>query len=243
MMSAGSPAGGASGGAPGTSEGLGAAASNGSGTSNLLTDFETAYEEAIGTLTKEDNVFDKSPETLNQELETKILKMSEMARKIETFFCQKRFLLHAHKPEYLLREEIQEMKTEINRKNELIRRHGEKITHWQALLQGEVQGVGGGGGAAAAVPTTSAGPDQPQIQQQQPPHHNTTVVRPGAPLQPGVGAPQGGFMPGNNYRMINPNRGGMPPHPHAPIGAGSPLAYLEKTASSIGVNQSPYGPR
>merc|ERR1712098_400565 len=104
----------------------------------------------------------------------------------------------------------------------------------------------GGGGSVAPAPNTSAaaGPEQPQQMQQQqqlPPHANT-VVRPGAPLQPGVGAPQGGFMPGNNYRMVNPNRGGgMPPH-HPPIGAGSPLAYLEKTASSIGANQSPYGP-
>lgn len=65
-MSAGSPAGAASGGGPGTSEGLVAGSSNGSGGSNLLTDFETAYEEAMGTLTKEDNVFDRSPETLNQ---------------------------------------------------------------------------------------------------------------------------------------------------------------------------------
>ena len=65
-MSGGSPAGSASG---TSAEGL-VSASHGSngghGGNNLLTDFETAYEEAMGTLIKEDNVFDRSPETLQQ---------------------------------------------------------------------------------------------------------------------------------------------------------------------------------
>jgi len=236
-MSGGSPAGSASGGgAP--PEGMVSSQANGNGGSNLLTDFGSAYEEAMGTLTKEDNVFDRSPETMQQELETKILRMSEMARKLETFFCQRRFLLHSHKPEYLLREDCQEIRQEILRKDELIRRHGDKLAHWQTVLS-DMQG-----GAAAAAVTASPASDQQPQQQQPPPPTTTTVMRPGAPLQPNVGAPQGGFMPrAHNYSMINPNpRGaGMHPHHHAPP-VGAPLAYLEKTATSIGSNQPPYGP-
>ena len=72
---------------------------------------------------------------------------------------------------------------EINRKNELIRRHGEKLAHWQSLLS-NMQGGGGGGSAtdtqpaaaAAAAPTTTAsGPEQQQMQPQQSTPHNTTV--------------------------------------------------------------------
>ena len=65
-MSGGSPAGSASG--TSAEAGLVSAShgSNGQGGNNLLTDFETAYEEAMGTLIKEDNVFDRSPETLQQ---------------------------------------------------------------------------------------------------------------------------------------------------------------------------------
>ena len=107
--------------------------------SNLLTEFEFAYEEAVGTLIREDNVFDRSPETLQEELETKILKMSEVARKLETFFCQKRLLLHSHEPEYNLSDENQELKREILRKDELIRRHSDKLSQWQAMLSGQVQ--------------------------------------------------------------------------------------------------------
>merc|ERR1712029_811035 len=167
-MSGGSPAGSASGGgAP--PEGMVSSQANGNGGSNLLTDFGSAYEEAMGTLTKEDNVFDRSPETMQQELETKILRMSEMARKLETFFCQRRFLLHSHKPEYLLREDCQEIRQEILRKDELIRRHGDKLSHWQTVLS-DMQG-----GAAAAAVTASPASDQ-QPQQQQPPPPNTTTV-------------------------------------------------------------------
>jgi len=221
--------------------------------SNLLTEFEFAYEEAVGTLIREDNVFDRSPETLQEELETKILKMSEVARKLETFFCQKRLLLHSHEPEYNLSDENQELKREILRKDELIRRHSDKLSQWQAMLSGQVQA----GNAPGNAPPTAAPPQapNPSLQsgppmggEQATPHQQPQVgVRPGAPLQPGIGAPQGGFVPGNNYRMINPANRGMhpgahPPHMGAQMGAGSPLAYLEKTASSIGANSSPYGP-
>lgn len=47
---------------------------------------------------------------------------------------------------------------------------------------------------------------------------------PGAPIQPGVGAPQGGFVPGNNYRMQA-----------VPMGShGDHLSYLEKTTTNVG---------
>ena len=68
-MSGGSPAGSASGaGGPPAPESMvtSQAANGAAGGSNLLTDFEEAYEEAMGTLTKEDNVFDRSPETMQQ---------------------------------------------------------------------------------------------------------------------------------------------------------------------------------
>ena len=39
---------------------------------------------------------------------------------------------------------------------------------------------------------------------------------PGAPMMPGAGAPQGGFVPGNNYRMQRP------PHMH------DPRSYMNK---------------
>ena len=48
--------------------------------SNLMTDLEEAYQEAVSTLTQEDTLFDRNPETLQQELDAKILKLTDTAR-------------------------------------------------------------------------------------------------------------------------------------------------------------------
>ena len=53
-------------------------------------------------------------------------------------------------------------------------------------------------------------------------NHPRPNVAPGAPMQPGIGAPQGGFVPGNNYRMQQP--GPMQ----------DPLTYLERTTTNVG---------
>lgn len=53
---------------------------------------------------------------------------------MEAFFLQKRFLLSALKPEMNVKEDISELKLELTRKEELLKRHYEKITVWQNLL-------------------------------------------------------------------------------------------------------------
>ena len=58
--------------------------------SNLLAEFEEAFKETMSTLTQEDSMFDRSTETLQHELEGKVLKFTELARQLETFFSQKR---------------------------------------------------------------------------------------------------------------------------------------------------------
>lgn len=63
------------------------------------------------------------------------MKFIDLARQMEAFFLQKRFLLSALKPELLLKEENLDLKHEITRKEELIRKHYEKIDEWKGLLQ------------------------------------------------------------------------------------------------------------
>uniref|UniRef100_S4PGG0 Mediator of RNA polymerase II transcription subunit 28 n=5 Tax=Pararge aegeria TaxID=116150 RepID=S4PGG0_9NEOP len=53
---------------------------------------------------------------------------------MEAFFLQKRFLLSAMKPELLVKEDNNELKCELQRKEELLARHYEKISQWQNLL-------------------------------------------------------------------------------------------------------------
>ena len=69
-----------------------------SNSNSLIAQFEKSYSETMATLTQEDFVYDKSPETLKAELDTKITKFTDLARQMETFFLQKQFLVYAHKP-------------------------------------------------------------------------------------------------------------------------------------------------
>lgn len=53
---------------------------------------------------------------------------------MEAFFLQKRFLLSALKPELVVKEDIYDLKLELTRKDDLIKRHYDKIAVWQNLL-------------------------------------------------------------------------------------------------------------
>lgn len=96
-------------------------------------------------LTKDDSVSSNSVsgggETLpvdkdevREEVEQVTLRFVDLARQVEAFFLQKRFLLSALKPETIVKEDIIDLRVELQRKEELIKRHYEKITVWQNLL-------------------------------------------------------------------------------------------------------------
>eukprot|EP00095_Tigriopus_kingsejongensis_P002923 maker-scaffold336_size202805-snap-gene-1.48 protein:Tk02923 transcript:maker-scaffold336_size202805-snap-gene-1.48-mRNA-1 annotation:"hypothetical protein TcasGA2_TC001173" len=201
---------------------------------SLVQDFEAGFASILGALTHEDagksgqDAPRLTGEALKQDQEEKMVHFMDLARDLEAFFLQKRMLLHAHKPELILREECTDMKQEMAKKDELIRRHYEKLGQWQALLQ-DMQGTSGPGASQGAGPPGlgQPGPGAPgsvaasSLTRTANPLHGPTG--PGAPIQPGVGAPQGGFVPGNNYRM------------QAPMGSnGDHLSYLEKTTTNVG---------
>lgn len=68
------------------------------------------------------------------EMEQATMRFIDLARQMEAFFLQKRFLLSALKPELLVKEEINELKLELVRKEELIKKHNDKIAVWQNML-------------------------------------------------------------------------------------------------------------
>ena len=73
------------------------------------------------------------------EVEQTALRFIDLARQMEGFFLQKRFLLSALKPEMVIKEDINELKLELARKEEYLKRHYEKISIWQNLLN-DLQG-------------------------------------------------------------------------------------------------------
>ena len=122
--------------------------------------------------------------------------------------------MYSHKPEMILKEDSDEMKRELLRKDELIKKHYEKLGDWQALLQ-DMQGSNtsaSNSGSTAATANTIVG--------------NTSRVG-GGPVgvAPGMNIPApsdgpggqpAGFVPGNNYRTNIPGSSMQ-----------TPLAYLD----------------
>lgn len=166
------------------------------------------------------------------------MKFIDLARQMETFFLQKRFLLSSSKPELLLKEENVDLRHEITRKDELIKKHLQKIGKWKEYL---------------ADITTAPRPAMP------PGAHAPPVV--GMP-QVGLSDTPPPLMAGQRIppqqqqmmqqQMMQPNNPGMfMPRgypPQGPMGVpamqnigGNPLAFLEKTTNNI--DMGPSAPR
>lgn len=159
------------------------------------------------------------------EVEQTTLKFIDLARQMETFFLQKRFLLSSSKPELLLKEENVDLRHEITRKDELIKKHLQKIGKWKEYLAEPPQRPSMPQGAH---PVPQPGEAPPQMM--------------GVPRHPGhQQIMQQQMMQANNPAMFMP-RPGFPPSMGVPAmqNMGSnPLAFLEKTTNNIDMGPSP----
>lgn len=90
------------------------------------------------------------------EVEQTTLRFIDLARQMEAFFLQKRFLLSALKPEMIIKEDINEYRHELARKDELLKRHYDKIAVWQNLLA-DLQGYAKSPAQGSATPTLNNG--------------------------------------------------------------------------------------
>lgn len=79
---------------------------------------------------------------------------------MEAFFLQKRFLLSALKPEMNVKEDISELRLELARKEELLKRHYDKIAVWQNLLA-DLQSYSKSPAQGSATPGGSSIPPSP----------------------------------------------------------------------------------
>lgn len=213
---------------------------------NLVQEFEEAFQRCISSLTEEDDLNEKDSDSNKKNIEEKISQFTDIARQLETFFLGKRFLIYNHKPEYILKEDTNDLKAELVRKDELIRKHYEKLGQWQNMLADvQVQSSGSGGTAAAAGGTQARGQTGPPgalptvgPSDRSGPQAGPLGAGPTSIPGPGGPTPHGGFVPGNNYSRMP----GQPPQMFGGPGGQQggqqnlqgPLAYLERTTSNIG---------
>ncbi|XP_011140830.1 mediator of RNA polymerase II transcription subunit 28 isoform X2 [Harpegnathos saltator] len=114
------------------------------GNGNLVDEFEEAFQQCLSILTKDEGLSNNGigisngvavdKDEARTEVEQVTLRFIDLARQMEAFFLQKRFLLSALKPELVVKEDINDLKLELGRKDELIKRHYDKIAVWQSLL-------------------------------------------------------------------------------------------------------------
>lgn len=186
---------------------------------NLVKEFEESFQKCLTSLTEEDDLYSREPESADRDIEEKLTQFTDVARKLETYFLQKRFTIYNHKPEMVLQGDSGELKQELIRKEELIRKHYEKLNKWKEMLA-DAQVNPPVPRPSPGVPGAAPGP------------------APGAPgvTMPGPGGqtPHGSFVPGNNYSRLTGQTRGFDGQGGQQSLQG-PLAYLERTTSNIGV--------
>lgn len=98
-----------------------------------------SYQACVHSLTKQEASTGIDKNEIGLEVEQTTSKFIDLARQMESFFIQKRFLLSALKPELMLKEENLDLRYEINRKDELIKKHYERIELWKNMLSDQQQ--------------------------------------------------------------------------------------------------------
>lgn len=155
------------------------------------------------------------------------MKFIDLARQMETFFLQKRFLLSSSKPELLLKEENVDLRHEITRKDDLIKKHLQKIGKWKEYLA-DITAVPNRPPIppGAHLPTPGA---IPPVRTESPP-----------PLLAGYRSPAMMQQQMNPGMSMGPQGMGLRPGfpPQGAMG-GNPLAFLEKTTNNIDMGPGP----
>lgn len=150
-----------------------------SGSGNLVDEFEEAFQvktftyilfkicihisfqSCLNVLTKEEAVPSTDKDEIRAEVDQTTLRFIDLARQMEAFFLQKRFLLSALKPELVVKEDIAELRMELVRKEELLKRHYDKIAVWQNLLS-DLQGYAKSPAQGTSTNVLSNGNSVPQ---------------------------------------------------------------------------------
>lgn len=180
---------------------------------NMVDELEKAFQNSLLLVTSQEHFnTENDPEEIKSSIEQSTQKLIDAARQLDTFFIQRRMVLCSSKADQgPPKEDLEDLRLELQRKEVLIQKHWEKLQTWQNLFKNNSTGQG--------VPTGAA-PSSGQIQAPQP------GVQPQQPVPPGP-MQQGSFGPG-----MAPATGGQPPGTYS---QGGPLAYLEQTTSSIGL--------
>ncbi|KAM9331410.1 mediator of RNA polymerase II transcription subunit 28 [Gastrophryne carolinensis] len=103
--------------------------------STLVDELESSFEACFASLVSQDYVNGTDQEEIRTGVEQCIQKFLDVARQTECFFLQKRLQLSVQKPEQVIKEDVTELRSELQRKEALIQKHLTKLRGWQQVLE------------------------------------------------------------------------------------------------------------
>ncbi|PKK30850.1 mediator complex subunit 28 [Columba livia] len=98
-------------------------------------ELEASFEACFASLVSQDYVNGTDQEEIRTGVDQCIQKFLDVARQTECFFLQKRLQLSVQKPEQVIKEDVSELRNELQRKEALIQKHLAKLRHWQQVLE------------------------------------------------------------------------------------------------------------
>ncbi|XP_071476709.1 mediator of RNA polymerase II transcription subunit 28-like [Diadema antillarum] len=201
--------------------------SGSSGDRHLVDELESAFKACLSSLVAPEAVHVHDHIELRASVDQSIQRFLELAKETENFFLQRQMLMAITKPENVIKEEIDELKAELSRKNALLQKQLTKVNNWLTILQS----------------LECSGPPQPQHPQQL--HHaqmqqqqlarGTMAMTMGPPS----GMPQSqqgtsGDYQGQHHGAAGVGGGEAAANMMGTTPLSGPLAHLEQATSSIG---------
>lgn len=101
---------------------------------NLMDEFEEAFQNCLLSLTKLEANTGTNEEEVELEVQKTTNRFIDVARQMEAFFLQKRFLVSTLKPDQLIKDENQYLRIEIQRKEALLNKHYSRLEEWKSCL-------------------------------------------------------------------------------------------------------------
>ncbi|KAM4751386.1 mediator of RNA polymerase II transcription subunit 28 [Anableps anableps] len=105
------------------------------GSNTLVDELEASFEACFSSLVSQDYVNGTDQEEIRTGVDQCIQKFLDVARQTECFFLQKRLQLSVQKPEQVLKEDVSDLRNELQRKELLVQKHLAKLHHWQQVLE------------------------------------------------------------------------------------------------------------
>uniref|UniRef100_A0A5F4W9X6 Mediator of RNA polymerase II transcription subunit 28 n=1 Tax=Callithrix jacchus TaxID=9483 RepID=A0A5F4W9X6_CALJA len=103
--------------------------------STLMDELESSFEACFVSLVSQDYVNGTDQEEIQTSFDQCIQMFLDIARQTECFFLQKRLQLSVQKPEHVIKEDVSELRNELQQKDTVVQKHLTKLRHWQQVLE------------------------------------------------------------------------------------------------------------